>query len=416
MKLTLSALCFPLALAHQQQMKPHVTPYMLQSERDVLRPLDKNNVAYSLYDVNIDNGMHIHTLKADSAPSTANSLPAPYMQEVPVVLLHGFTGALGSWRNVIPHLTKRGYTVYAIDMLGWGYSSRPQVFSNWEFVSRIFGKERKTVEDVTDFWVDSLESWRRNAGLDKIQIVGHSMGGWVAGEYALRFPQHVAKVTLACSVGVYKHDTTWFGDGIGPLGVVMETTRAVFGINWPFRLLRGVDWATGGMLADRMASRGNWTDSLNYIRASMTPPPSGEIAAEYLSRRSDPGDSHVLWDRLPAVDFPVTLIYTESDTTVPAFDERILGQLRNSPRVDVSKIGFGAGHSTQAPEVVEAFVAAMLGHDEKREYMGRVPGGIIQSVVSVGGVVCQEQTTPAQAVTEPTATASHSTRKQPPNL
>ena len=72
----------------------------------------------------------------------------------------------------------------------------------------------------------------------EINIVGHSLGGWIAGEYSLHYPNNIAKVSLVCSVGVYKHDKTWFGDRIGVLGIFMEFTRGLFGINWPFKLLR----------------------------------------------------------------------------------------------------------------------------------------------------------------------------------
>lgn len=43
----------------------------------------------------------------------------------PVLLLHGFGGNLGYWRETIPALASRGYKVYALDLLGFGGSDKP---------------------------------------------------------------------------------------------------------------------------------------------------------------------------------------------------------------------------------------------------------------------------------------------------
>ena len=40
----------------------------------------------------------------------------------PLVILHGFSGAMGFWVKNLPHLSRR-FTVYAIDLMGWGRSS-----------------------------------------------------------------------------------------------------------------------------------------------------------------------------------------------------------------------------------------------------------------------------------------------------
>ena len=47
----------------------------------------------------------------------------------PVVLVHGFGASAYHWRYVIPELAKN-YSVYAIDLLGFGMSSKPSVVYN----------------------------------------------------------------------------------------------------------------------------------------------------------------------------------------------------------------------------------------------------------------------------------------------
>lgn len=343
-----------------------VCPNLLKIEGNYLKSLKQENVNYTIFDVPIGNN-YIHTLKAE---------PNIIKFNIPILLLHGFTGSLVNWKSVIPLLIKSGYIVYAIDILGWGLSSRPQNFSNWELLSKLLGKT-KNVNDVCDLWVNSIEEWRKKLEIDKIHIVGHSLGGWIAGEYSLHYPNNIAKVSLVCSVGVYKHDKTWFGDRIGVLGIFMEFTRGLFGINWPFKLLRFIDFITCKHIFNMFVSENYMT----YIRAINSLPPSGEIIAEYIKRRSDPNDSHVLWDRLDNINYPITLIYCECDKTVPGFDSSILSKLKKSPLIDISTIGYGAGHSSLDKNVIEAFVASILGNTIKDEYMKKHPDGIKYSLV-----------------------------------
>lgn len=352
---------------------PNSLSHLLETERAYLNPMINQNVNFTIFDVPIDNNTHIHTIRAKSY---YNVTPT---HTTPILLLHGFTGSLGNWRDIIPLLTQQGYEVYAIDMLGWGFSSRPQTFPNWEIKTWLTGKP-KYVDDVCDFWVDSLEKWRYVIGLTHFHIVGFSLGGWVAGEYVLRYPENIEKLTLANSVGVYKHDKTWFSNHYNFISYFMETTRFIFGINWPFQLIRNIDWLTRHQLFNILFGK---KDLLKYTRAVFSLPPSGEIVAEYIRRRSNSNDSHVLWDRLPQIRCPIHLLYSEADTTVPPYDNKILSQLPNSPLIEISKIGYGAKHTSQDPKVIEAFTAALQGGEFKTKYMKDNPNGIVQSDIFI---------------------------------
>jgi len=83
------------------------------------------------------------------------------------------------------------YSVYAIDLLGFGRSSRPAAdFSATD------------VAAVEHFFVDSFERWRAAAGLDKFHLLGHSFGGYVACAYAANNHSRVEKLLLASPFGV----------------------------------------------------------------------------------------------------------------------------------------------------------------------------------------------------------------------
>ncbi len=119
----------------------------------------------------------------------------------PVVVLHGYGaglgfffrnfGALGSW------VSRTGVPVYALDWLGMGRSARVP------FVVKAKRHEyEKRVHEAESFFVDSLEEWRAKMGLEKMTLVGHSLGAYLSVVYALRYPTRVSKLVLLSPAGM----------------------------------------------------------------------------------------------------------------------------------------------------------------------------------------------------------------------
>uniref|UniRef100_A0A1B6KII6 AB hydrolase-1 domain-containing protein n=1 Tax=Graphocephala atropunctata TaxID=36148 RepID=A0A1B6KII6_9HEMI len=103
-------------------------------------------------------------------------------QKMPLVLLHGLGAGVGLWcLNLDAFASQR--PVYAIDVLGFGRSSRPD-----------FSHDAKEVERQL---VQSVEEWRREMKLPKMILLGHSMGGFLAGAYAISYPERVKHLILA---------------------------------------------------------------------------------------------------------------------------------------------------------------------------------------------------------------------------
>ncbi len=103
----------------------------------------------------------------------------------PVVLVHGLGSRAEDWANLMPPLKQAGFHVYAIDLLGYGRSSRP---TN---ASYSISEEAQYVEDFL-----------AQRGLEKVNLVGWSMGGWVSMRVALDQPERVGRLVLCDSAGL----------------------------------------------------------------------------------------------------------------------------------------------------------------------------------------------------------------------
>lgn len=113
-----------------------------------------------------------------------------------LVMLHGYGAGLGFFYRNFEGLSRvPGWKVYALDLLGMGRSSRPPF--------RIRAKDRQTsIREAENWFIDALEEWRIARKIDRFTLMGHSLGGYMAVAYALKYPGHLNKLVLASPVGI----------------------------------------------------------------------------------------------------------------------------------------------------------------------------------------------------------------------
>lgn len=106
-----------------------------------------------------------------------------------LLLVHGLGASLEYWERIIPSLAKH-YRVTAIDVPGFGLSSKPDVHYGLPFFTR------------------ALASFCEALGLESMYLAGHSLGGALSLDFAATYPEKVKKLCLIDNAG-FSRQVTW---------------------------------------------------------------------------------------------------------------------------------------------------------------------------------------------------------------
>jgi pimeloyl-ACP methyl ester carboxylesterase len=248
-----------------------------------------------------------------------------------VVLIHGFGGSTVTWASLVPALAAAGYDVYAIDLLGFGLSEK-----GWRYDYSHAAQARRVVQ-----FMDAR-------GIDRADIVGHSMGGDVAAYIALNYPERVNRLVLV-SAAILVGDTR--------LSVPQFVLDVSFLRQWARLVMRHV-------LAPEFEGL---LLGASYDDAMITP----EIEAGYRRALNTPdwdlGLLGIMRDMnrstLPAplsdIQAPTLILWGTEDTWVsPQDGVRLEQMIPDATRVELARAGHLPMH--EVPEAFNAELVAFL--------------------------------------------------------
>ena len=240
--------------------RPTSDKHLEEAETKMLSGL---KIPYKNVMVKLRSGYTIRTLVLPAAePCTPERLP--------LVMVQGFGAGVAFWVMNLTHLA-RHQTVYAIDVLGFGRSSRPQFPSDPAEAEKLF--------------VDSLEDWRHEIGLEKFVLLGHSFGGYLVSAYTLAHTHRVRHLVLADPWGIAEKNSEteksfqipWWARGILSVVLLMNPVAPLRGIGplGPY-ILRKVRSDIGKKFDSFLDGEGYL--AIDYLYHILAQTPSGETA------------------------------------------------------------------------------------------------------------------------------------------
>jgi 4,5:9,10-diseco-3-hydroxy-5,9,17-trioxoandrosta-1(10),2-diene-4-oate hydrolase len=122
----------------------------------------------------------------------------------PVILLHGGGGSVEFWLYNIPVLAKH-HRVYAFDMVGSGLSDKP------------------SATYCLTYQAQFIKDFMETLGIDRATLIGNSMGGGAALQFALLFPERLHKLVLVDSFGLGREIS--FGLRLASIPFVVRSLR-----------------------------------------------------------------------------------------------------------------------------------------------------------------------------------------------
>jgi len=100
-----------------------------------------------------------------------------------LLLIHGIGDSSETWRPLIPSLA-RNHTVIAPDLLGHGHSDKPRA----DYSVAAYANAMRDLLTVLD--------------VERVTIIGHSLGGGVAMQFAYQYPERCERLVLVASGGI----------------------------------------------------------------------------------------------------------------------------------------------------------------------------------------------------------------------
>ncbi|HYW75705.1 MAG TPA: alpha/beta fold hydrolase [Gammaproteobacteria bacterium] len=243
----------------------------------------------------------------------------------PLVLLHGLQGDSSNFADLVPALARQ-HQVLVFDQRGSGWSDKPEQPYSMALYA-----------DDTARLMDAL-------GIERAHVLGMSMGGMIAQEFALRHPNRLNGLVLGC--------TSPGGPNAAKLeSAARERTYETAELSAEERAYR---------LAEAGLSQGFLRRNRQVLKQLTEARRQRPLDVNALQRRMAAIDAHDTFDRLGDIQAPTLVITGRPDSIVSADNSTILAERIPNARLEVLE---PAGHLfwLEKPRETLDLVLAFLG-------------------------------------------------------
>ncbi|WP_127782768.1 alpha/beta fold hydrolase [Rhodococcus sp. X156] len=251
-----------------------------------------------------------------------------------LLLVHGMAGSSATWRYLIPELSKR-YRVVAPDMPGHGESDKPRGDYS-------LGAYAATLRDL----LDALD-------IDRVTVIGQSLGGGVALQMAYQYPERCERLVLISSGGLGR-EVSWTLRVLSTPGseLVLPLLAPPF--------VRDAGNTIRGWLG-RRGLRAGAVEEMWSAYASLADGPSRRAFLRILRSVVDPGGQAVsATSRLYlSARLPMQLIWGDHDPIIPLSHGVATHEAMPSSRLAVLP-GIGHFPHVEAPQEVVEIIDTFL--------------------------------------------------------
>ena len=228
-----------------------------------------------------------------------------------LLLLHGIGDSSDTWDPVIAELAE-SYTVIAPDLLGHGRSDRPRA----DYSIAAYACGMRDLISVLD--------------LDRVSVLGHSLGGGIAMQFAYQFPERCERLVL---VGT---------GGVGPKTHPLLQLMAVPGVETMLPLLRMPPVRFAGASAMKIlrwldTDLGRDADDVLRIFDALPDSPARSAFLRTLRAAVDRrGQVITMLDRCYLAEgMPTLLVWGARDAIIPVDQARVVHQAMTGSRLEV---------------------------------------------------------------------------------
>jgi pimeloyl-ACP methyl ester carboxylesterase len=282
-----------------------------------------------------------------------------------LLLIHGVGDNSTTWNSVHAKLAQR-FTVIAPDLLGHGESDKPR--ADYSLAA----------------FANGMRDLLAALGIDRVTLVGHSLGGGIAAQFVYQYPHMVERLVLVSSGGVTKDVSIALRMATLPMGSEALAALRLPGVLPALQLAgRAAQTVIGSTKYGR-----DLPDGLRLLARLADPAALSAFSRTLRSVVDGHGQFVTMLDRsylMPSV--PKLIIWGEDDMVIPVSHARIAHAAMPDSRLEIFE---GSGHMPfrdhpeHFAEIIERFIESAPPAEYDHDRLGSLMrGGVAAETESI---------------------------------